>query len=938
MSAPNILTIPPGSDMARASAAYMLETLGREELPRAVVLVPNRRAATTLRDAFRELTRGQPLLLPRMLPVGDLAGELLVLFGTDALEVMRALPPAMPDWQRLCLLATQVQAFERNRMGTNMRLELALKLAGDLAELQDRFTRAGRNLRMDDLRELVAGDFAEHWQQSLKFFAIIAEHWPAIEEMHGMTTEAARQVAVASYVAQAWREASPDYPVFAIGSTASQPSTAELLATIAELQNGTVVLPGLDAAVDAALWEEVKAGHPYFHLKWFLDRWALQPNQMPSLGAAPVCSGLWLQVLAGAASMPNWRDAPKPSDTSWQHLTLIACQHPEEEARVITLLMREAADWPHKRTALITPDESLMDRVAVQLTRYGITVDRLSTGTLATTATGSLLTALLESVASPERMLPLLNLLRHELVRIGEHDAWTRWLAEAEPRLRGLMTTKAGELPPLPPGEVTSEVGKLVRDMAYLSHTSLKPSAWVEKISRLLGRLVPEAGAGQESIEEIFDSMGFADIFEPVRISEFTALLAEQLAKPWRQPLLNAHPNLVMLTPVEARLQQFDRVILGNMQASLWPGLASPGPWLNFAQQQALGLPGAEEHVSLMSHDLLMLGCMEEVFFTWPARDGGAPTTRSPFIERLLTFLALQGIEEEQLTTQNYLHWARRLHMAEGFAPELPAMPRPKAGERPSELPVTVLDELFRDPFKIYARHVLGLRTLDEIDAEPEASDFGSVAHAAIAKLTQHWNEHGAANYTQLIEMTDVALAKFRERPNIKLFWRDRLLRALAFVNEAEKERRLRATSVQPEMKLRRAIALGGGRELTLQGRIDRLEETGDGAVIADYKTGNVPSARDMEEGKAVQLIAYAMMLAEGGAPIASLDYWQLPRAGHAGAIEPHGFMNDLLLSLKLALAQMLDEQTPFLARPVAGNDRFENDYDGISRYDEWAG
>ena len=43
-------------------------------------------------------------------------------------------------------------------------------------------------------------------------------------------------------------------PVIAAGSTGSMPSTATLLATIAKLPHGAVVLPGLDTDLDDATW------------------------------------------------------------------------------------------------------------------------------------------------------------------------------------------------------------------------------------------------------------------------------------------------------------------------------------------------------------------------------------------------------------------------------------------------------------------------------------------------------------------------------------------------------------------------------------------------------------------------------------------------------------------------------------------------------------
>ena len=49
--------------------------------------------------------------------------------------------------------------------------------------------------------------------------------------------------------------ATHDGPVIAAGSTGSMPATAKLLATIAQLPHGAVVLPGLDTDLDDASWE-----------------------------------------------------------------------------------------------------------------------------------------------------------------------------------------------------------------------------------------------------------------------------------------------------------------------------------------------------------------------------------------------------------------------------------------------------------------------------------------------------------------------------------------------------------------------------------------------------------------------------------------------------------------------------------------------------------
>src|SRR5258705_2117902 len=48
---------------------------------------------------------------------------------------------------------------------------------------------------------------------------------------------------------------------------------------------------------------------------------------------------------------------------------------------------------------------------------------------------------------------------------------------------------------------------------------------------------------------------------------------------------------------------------------------------------------------------------------------------------------------------------------------------------------VTEIEDWLRDPYTIYARHVLKLQPLDDIDTPPGAADRGTVIHNSIGDL-----------------------------------------------------------------------------------------------------------------------------------------------------------------------------------------------------------
>ena len=98
----NLFTIPPHVPFLDALAADWLAP--RPPRPLAVadglILLPTRRAARALAEAFLRVSGGRPLLLPRVMALGALDEAPLALAG--ALD----LPPAVEPAQRLAVLTT----------------------------------------------------------------------------------------------------------------------------------------------------------------------------------------------------------------------------------------------------------------------------------------------------------------------------------------------------------------------------------------------------------------------------------------------------------------------------------------------------------------------------------------------------------------------------------------------------------------------------------------------------------------------------------------------------------------------------------------------------------------------------------------------------------------------------------------------------------------
>src|SRR5579862_2419839 len=104
----NLFAIPPHVPFLDAIASeWLAEARDEPELvARGLILLPTRRAARTLAEAFLRITGGRPLLLPRITAIGALDEAPLALAG--ALQ----LPPAVEPAQRLAVLARLILALE----------------------------------------------------------------------------------------------------------------------------------------------------------------------------------------------------------------------------------------------------------------------------------------------------------------------------------------------------------------------------------------------------------------------------------------------------------------------------------------------------------------------------------------------------------------------------------------------------------------------------------------------------------------------------------------------------------------------------------------------------------------------------------------------------------------------------------------------------------
>lgn len=974
---PRVFTIPSGIPFARALCQGIAAHAGVDPLAisEALLFVPTRRAGRALREVFGETLKGATLL-PRIMALGDMDEDDIESPPEDI-----RIAPAIAPLRRRLLLSMLVQRWGRVRAAP-VPIVQAVTHAGELARFLDEAVTQGADLRK--LKYLAPDGLAAHWQEVLRFLDIVAEKWPPVLAAEGASEPAAHRDANLRALAGKLEAAARRGQVIAAGSTGSIPATAELLKTIAHLPNGAVVLPGLDADLDAASWDALEPAHAQFGLRQLLAHIGITRGDVepwPYLPESYAGRGARVHFLSEALRPPPttdaWRDLVETGAGelagALDKVRLIEAANLREEALAIACALREALEIKTRTAALITLDRGLARRVAAELTRWDIRIDDSAGLALSSTPPGAYLALLARAAAEDFSPVALLALLKHPLAAGGETRAAFRSQARTlemlalrglrpEPGLAGIASRLArNEKAPERLKHWFANLARRLEPLARAMRTTNATLGDLARVHALAGEALAttdtEGGAGVlwrgpagEAAAKLFDELvrDGADIaLDDARhyAELFRNLAAERVVR----PPYDRHPRLAILGPLEARLLHFDLVVLGGLNEGSWPAEAATDPWLSRPMRAALGLEPPERRTGLAAHDFATLSASPNVLLTRALKENGTPTMPSRWLLRIRQLAKGLKLEAALASGHDPLNWARAIDSAPREKRTVRPVPRPPVAARPRALSVTEIETWLRDPYAIYAKHVLKLKPLDPIELEAGPAQRGIAVHRAMERFLKAFPDVFPADaLTQLIVLGDKAFAEAGAPATILALWRPRFERAARWFLAYEMERRRKIA--RSAVEVRGSLAVRPPETFTLVGRADRIDIFPDrAAAIIDYKTGRVPSHKQIREFVSPQLPLEAAMLMGGAfgelraSSVRELVHIKLSGAGIAGEATS-AELKDVNQTAKEALKRLNGLVGRYLAAAQGYRSRempFRitdvGDYDHLARVREWS-
>src|SRR3954449_779031 len=664
------------------------------------------------------------------------------------------------------------------------------------------------------------------------------------------------------------------------------------------------------------------SNHPQFAMHALLKRFGLGRAEIEILGS-PAPHGR--EVLASETMRPSnataqWHRrlaeqdiAPKIA-AGMENLAVIEAANPEMEALSIAIALREARHL-NKSAALVTPDRALARRVMAALGRWGLAFDDSGGDGLMDTAAGIFARLTAEAAAHQLEPATLLALLKHPLCRLGGGPgAFKQAIQSLElALLRGTRPQGGTSGLERDFSRFRVELAKHRRGEACTLHSSELRSrlgeAQLEQVEKLIASLraailqleIPGSSTAHDfaelaerhrnaMMELSRDEHGVALAFEGRDGSALAAAFDELLGTKSQTGLLVAlrdypevfqtafagrvvrrpevaEARLKIYGPLEARLTQSDRLIIGGLVEGVWPPAPRVDPWLSRPMRHELGLDLPERRIGLSAHDFAQLLGAEEIILSRSAKVGGAPAVASRFLHRLEAVAGEQRWQAAKHAGEKYVHYAAELDRPDKVEPIPQPAPKPPRSARPLKLSVTAIEDWLRDPYTIYAKFILRLNPLDPVDMPLSAADRGSAIHSALGEFTRTFS--AALPKDSAGALRDIGQKYFKplmERPEARALWWPRFQRIAKWFADWEIVRRQGLDHIQAEIRGEMPIPLEGERTFVLSARADRIERRNDGTfAILDYKTGQPPTGKQVRMGLSPQLTLEAAILRAGG-------------------------------------------------------------------------
>lgn len=900
------------------------------------IILPTKRSCRHFSAHFFKTSATSSALLPKLLAINDVDEQELWL-GADPDLLLQLDPPFSASEQ----LAAIVLLLSRHRpdLSTSTLLPIALSLNQFLSLM------AREQISFEEISVRLQYELYGPWQNLSSWLEILISKWPEYLAYNKRSDRYQYQANLAIAQAEKWRDEVISNPVLFAGSTGSTALSRKIMRIIASLPNGGVILPDYDHAT-ITNGSVPYLTHPQVGYINLLEQQELQADQI-----LPWIEGTIPETRVEINQM--FVESPAAIHGSSSSIAYAELATTKEEAELIALIVAEAVnmlqDKDVKSIAVVSNDENLISQLQLLLTRYQILADSSRGIKLLEYPLPRGYLLLLELLVQPSASHLWLDLLNHSCLKLPfdkEGDGYQKLIQLMVKTNWNPNWSKASATLHSWQNDITEEVynwfsnlvDRISQASAYASN-SLSLSKWV-KLHLELGEEIfvnTQSQAAEQWLSVLADLLNHSTSSElSLDANNYQEWL---LAITDSQVVRNAHSGttsnghyVCLLSPLEARLLNFDLIILSGLNEGDWPPTPKSNIWLGHEMARELNLPTKEHEIARSTLDFYRALHNPKVICTRATKTCSGVSDPSRLWLRLVNTLP-----EAKLPTY-YQRWLQSLikKQAKSYTPPEPC---PPLELRPRKLSVTQLETLLSDPYQIYARYVLRLVPIEIGLNSKSLRWYGTIAHQLLEHITANTDVTND-------EISALVIKTLEQEPipgELKAEWHPRLLELLLWWQSFWQTCKPQAPFVASEVRGRWNIE---EFDFVLEGIADHLCFLQDGTlIITDFKTGTLPSNQEIMAGFASQMPLLGLIAANGGFGADWHKYTELEmryiklatrdRSKVLSLAETSELLDSTYAGLKRCISYYNQPNAVYPSNPF-GTKKYPNAYCHLARLAEW--
>ncbi|WP_342260270.1 PD-(D/E)XK nuclease family protein [Candidatus Tisiphia endosymbiont of Metellina segmentata] len=901
----NLYRVNPSSSFLDIVADFILDNFAKESISNLKIILPSGFACLNLQNIL--IKKQNIAILPNIIPFSNIMAEGEEIFGITSENLEPITLEPITFLQERIILAEIIHNYPKLQFSITQSLQFCSTIAELFYQL------ACNDLSIDSVNEIEKMNPSKHWNVIYEFLKYTHQQW---KKQIGLLDRVNYQITMME--AEIARLKRADTNLIVAGIMGHNLISWNFLKNVANSPCGFIILPPIS---NRPLLEYDNPEEDYLYsLKKLLTILNKDLSDFQPLGNEQQHHSIWDQIIFEDKDLTLAKQEHLNIEGNRDDIGLVKYFELEDifqEAEQISLICKQYSD---KKIAIIVNNQTTKDFYCNSLTKYSLEFQDLLGDNLTKTLVSSLIISVSEILCNDFEIKKLFLLLKNpfincklvaklELLMSGKNrfvrqpsqmlslvektndDALINWCK----KLIDLLYTNSG-----------SSFVKILKSSIKIAE-KLYPNIWYEQPAAELSTFLSSLIKNNCSLT-LNNKKCFPELLKSL-MSSCNYFAHNNYSK-----------NIIIGKAEDLMLLKFDLVILADFNQGSLASSSAVNQWIN--EQTLKKLHIATGYAIHQYYFYLFLHNAQVIITRAKRQDSKAGLLPSNLLLKLQFILQKSLISENYLTylsENNLVDVPNNVNMVESIITnpinissnlqddlkivgEINSNPHceevvestkqsketytnldcffaAKTVPRndvnllsyvsspifPEIISVTDIEMLVRNPYSFYAKKILNLRSKDMIGQEPKISEFGSFVHKVLEQYSKNYDKLENNKVGLILEISNNILQNTILPAYTQKIWQIKFIPIAESFIEFDEKRRSDFQYVYSECRGEILLNIGG-QELTIIGVADRIEVDKLGAaVIIDYKTGSLPSKKDVEAGLSPQLIIEALMLQEGG-------------------------------------------------------------------------